>query len=610
MSGWTFACADWEQRLREGRSLVPDLPLFKDKADRAVRIFDKLCVPDIEGQPPFAVAAGEWFRDIVRVIFGSLDDEGVRHVPEVFALVGKKNSKTTNGAGLMVTALLMNEVPWAEFLFIGPTQEIADLAFQQAAGMVEADPDGYLAKRFHVVDHKKTIRDRRNKAFVKVKTFDMKVMTGSKPIGVLIDELHVMGSIHYAARVVGQIRGALELKKNSFLLIITTQSDEPPAGVFRAELQYARGVRAGRIVELRMLPLLYEFPEAMQTDRSKPWADPAYWPMVMPNLGRSLHLDTMIAGYRAAKEKGEEEERRWASQHLNIEIGLALQSDNWVGADFWAASPAHIASLAELKARCEVVVIGIDGGGLDDLLGLTLLGREHGTGRWLAWSHAWAHKIVLERRKEIAPRLLDFEKDGTLTIVDTPGADVAAVADIVCDIEAEGLLAEKQAIAVDSVGIVDIVDELTSEERGIALQAAPCRGSMRSPTSSPPGQRRNTRRRSLRAQRHRRRIGLQAPPAKSRWSAPAWLARSASSPQFRCRSPRMLLAICGSKSSRPMRRTSGRTRFPRTAAVKSSRCSMRSRSSSSPMWRAAEGPPVRRCLQTSVAAESRSAPMQ
>ena len=297
MTGWNFACADWEQRLREGRSLVPDLPLFKDKADRAVRIFDKLRVPDIEGQPPFAVAAGEWFRDIVRVIFGSLDDEGVRHVPEVFALVGKKNSKTTSGAGLMVTALLMNEVPWAEFLFIGPTQEIADLAFQQAAGMVEADPDGYLAKRFHVVDHKKTIRDRRNKAFVKVKTFDMKVMTGSKPIGVLIDELHVMGSIHYAARVVGQIRGALELKKNSFLLIITTQSDEPPAGVFRAELQYARAVRAGRIVESRMLPLLYEFPEAMQTDRSKPWADPTYWPMVMPNLGRSLHLDTMIAGY-------------------------------------------------------------------------------------------------------------------------------------------------------------------------------------------------------------------------------------------------------------------------------------------------------------------------
>lgn len=468
MTGWTFACADWEQRLKEGRSLIPELPLFKDKADRAVRIFDKLCVPDIEGQPPFAIAAGEWFRDIVRVIFGSLDEDGVRHVPEVFSLIGKKNAKTTCGAGLMLTALLTNEVPRAEFLFVAPTQEIADLAFQQASGMIGCDPDGYLQKRFHVRDHLKTIVDRRTKSFLKVKTFDMRVMTGSKPIGVLIDELHIMGSMHYAANVLGQVRGALESKRNSFLLILSTQSDRQPAGVFKSELQYARSIRDGRVKEARMLPVLYEFPEEVQKDRSKPWADPAYWPIVMPNLGRSLHLDTMIAGYEAAKEKGDEEERRWASQHLNIEIGVGLHSDNWVGAQFWVAASERI-GLAELMARCEIVVVGIDGGGLDDLLGMTVLGREHRTGRWLAWSRAWAHRIVLERRKEIAPRLLDFAREGTLTIVDVPGADVVDLADIVCKIDGDGLLAEKQAIAVDSVGIVDIIDELTSADRGIAI---------------------------------------------------------------------------------------------------------------------------------------------
>jgi len=64
----------------------------------------------------------------------------------------------------------------------------------------------------------------------------------------------------------------------------------------------------------------------------------------------------MIAGYRAAKEKGEEEERRWASQHLNIEIGLALQSDNWVGAEFWDIAPERVVSLDELKASCDVIV--------------------------------------------------------------------------------------------------------------------------------------------------------------------------------------------------------------------------------------------------------------
>jgi len=466
MTDWDFAQPNWFARMKSGGRLVPPLPLFKVKADRAVKVFDNLCVPDIAGQPSFGEAAGDWFRDIVRAVFGSLDDAGVRHVPEVFALVPKKNSKTTGGAGLMLTALLVNEVPRGEFLFVAPTQEIADLAFQQAAGMIDADPEGYLQKRFQVQEHKKTIRDRVNKAFVKVKTFDMKVMTGAKPIGVLIDELHVMGSMHFAARVLGQIRGALESKKNSFLLIITTQSDEPPAGVFRAELMYARGVRDGRISNARMLPILYEFPEVMQADREKPWIDPATWPMVMPNLGRSLHIDTMIAGYAAAKEKGDVEERRWASQHLNIEIGLGLHSDSWAGAEYWLAAADKTLTLKSVIARSEVIVIGIDGGGLDDLLGLAVLGRERGTGKWLLWSHAWAHEIVKSRRKDISPRLLDFENEKSLTFVKLPGEDVYALAECVMEVEDAGLLAADAAIGVDSFGVTDIVKELTG--RGIS----------------------------------------------------------------------------------------------------------------------------------------------
>ena len=54
-----------------------------------------------------------------------------------FALVGKKNSKTTYSAGLILTAALINKVPRAEILFVGPTQEIADTAFQALVGMIE-----------------------------------------------------------------------------------------------------------------------------------------------------------------------------------------------------------------------------------------------------------------------------------------------------------------------------------------------------------------------------------------------------------------------------------------------------------------------------------------
>jgi len=101
------------------------------------------------------------------------------------------------------------------------------------------------------------------------------------------------------------------------------------------------------------------------------------------------------------------------------------------------------------------------------LLGLAVLGREKKTGRWLLWCRAWAHRIVFDRRKQIEEDLKRFEKEGTLTIVDLPGEDVKAVADIVMKIEDAGLLAEEYAIGVDAAGIGDIVDELTSEERGI-----------------------------------------------------------------------------------------------------------------------------------------------
>jgi phage terminase large subunit-like protein len=152
---------------------------------------------------------------------------------------------------------------------------------------------------------------------------------------------------------------------------------------------------------------------------------------------------------------------------LNVEIGLSLQSDRWAGADFWEQQADKSLTLDSLLSRCEVVVVGIDGGGLDDLLGLTVAGREADSGKWLTWHHAWAHRIVLERRKDIAPRLLDFEADGDLTIVDQPGDDVMKVADIVCRIRDAGLLPEKLAVGVDAAGIGDTVDELQSPGRDI-----------------------------------------------------------------------------------------------------------------------------------------------
>ena len=483
MTGWSFACPDWEDRLRTGRSLLPELPLDPVQVKRAVAIYNRLRVPNVPGTPALGEVGGDWSRDIVRAIFGSLVD-GYRMVPELFAMVPKKNTKTTTGAACSVTALLLNERPHADFILTAPTQLIADTGFEMAAGMIDTDPEGYLQKRFHVAYHRKEITCRRLKATLKVRTFDMDVLTGTNPAGILMDEVHLLGSKAYAARVIGQLRGGMIAVPESFLIIITTQSDEPPAGVFKSELQYARGVRDGRITSnVRMLPMLYEFPEAIQTDEEKPWLDPKLWHMVLPNLGRSITIDRLVDEFETAKEKGEDEVRRWASQHLNIEIGLALHSDRWRGADFWNQAADSSVTVERLLADCDVIVAGIDGGGLDDLFGMALLGRDKISRDWLLWSHAWAQPEVLGRRKDIAARLEDFARDGDLTLCDDVNQDIEEATELLRRIHDAGLFPEKAGIGLDPFSIGALVDRLAEAGMSGPLLQGIRQGSALSPAS-------------------------------------------------------------------------------------------------------------------------------
>jgi len=472
-----FACPDWADKLRRGQTPMADLPLDPVAAGVAVDLFDLLRVPDIPGQPTMGEVGGEWFRDIIRAAFGSIDPAtGKRFVGEIFNLIPKKNSKTTNAAALGLIAMMMNSRPNIDGVIIGPTQEVADKCFAQAVGMIEAD--AYLRKRFKVIEHKKTILDRhedeetgvRMNARLKIKSFDPKVVTGSIPAFAIIDELHVMAEMGHAARVIGQIRGGMITNDESLLIIITTQSEIPPTGVFKAELQYARGVRDGRITQgVRMLPILYEFPEEIQRDDTKPWRDPKLWPMVLPNLGRSITLDRLIQDYQGASQKSVEEEIRWASQHLNIEIGLGLHANRWVGADYWLQNVDPAVSFEHMLQVCDVMVVGGDIGGADDLFGLAVIGRHRETRVWMTWCWAWCVEIVLTRRKEMAPKLEELRDLGDLRITQTADEHVAEAAAICVRIRNAGLLPEKCGIGLDPHGVAALLDALEAEGFDVAV---------------------------------------------------------------------------------------------------------------------------------------------
>lgn len=413
----------------------------------------ELRIVDAPGSPTIGEACAPWVLDLAASIFGAYDAEtGNRLITEWFVCVPKKNSKSTLAAAVMLTALILNWRQSAEFSIIAPTVEVAKNSSDPARDMVQKDDE--LNDLMHVQTHIKTITHRESNATLKVVAADSNSVGGKKSVGVLIDETWLFGKISNAENMLREATGGLASRPEGFIIWLTTQSDDPPAGVFKQKLKYARDVRDGKIVDPRFVPVIYEFPEDMIKKGEHRKVE--NFAMVNPNIGYSVSKDYLEREFMKAENDGEESMSGFLAKHLNVEIGMNLRSDRWAGADFWEKQGGTV-TLDTILAECEVVDVGIDGGGLDDLLGLAVMGRHKESHKWMLWSHAWAHPSVMERRKSEAQRFKDFAKDGDLTLVNFMGEDVVEIAEIISRIEDSGLL---DRVGVDPHGIGGIIEAL------------------------------------------------------------------------------------------------------------------------------------------------------
>jgi phage terminase large subunit-like protein len=235
----------------------------------------------------------------------------------------------------------------------------------------------------------------------------------------------------------------------------------------------ARAVRDGKM-KLPILPVIYELPPHLADN----WRDRKLWPLVNPNLGRSVDLAFLEREVTTAETEGKEKLALIASQHFNVEVGLSLHTDRWRGADFWQDAVEPGLSLDDIIARCDVVTCGVDGGGNDDLYGFAVIGRERGDGdirfrRWLTWNHTWVSERGVAERKSENSKYRDFEAAGELSIVENLDDAEIEIADIVSRLDGEGLL-PPGAIGIDPYGCRSLTDKLAcvgiENERLVAVQ--------------------------------------------------------------------------------------------------------------------------------------------
>lgn len=456
MAQWSTACTDWENRLIDGESIIPP-PIFADQAEQALSIFRELRVSDLPGKPTFGECSEAWVFDFVKVIFGGYDAEtGNQLIREYGLLISKKNTKSTIAAGIMLTALILCWREDEEHLILAPTKEVADNSFKPAAGMIRADEE--LTDMFQIQDHIRTITHRVTRNTLKVVAADTDTVSGKKSGRILVDELWLFGKRANAEAMFMEALGGQVSRNEGWVIYLTTQSDDPPAGVFKERLDYWRDVRDSKISDPKTLGILYEFPDSMI--QTKAYLQPENFYITNPNIGLSVSPEWIADNLRKNQAKTDGTLQQFLAKHLNIEIGLNLRSDRWAGVDFWEQQARRV-SFNDLLQRAEVISVGIDGGGLDDLLGFSAVGRDAETREWLCWCHAWAHEIAIRRRKSEESRFNDFVKAGDLTIVKRVGQDTEEVAEYVSRIHTAELL---DKIGIDPSGVGQILDALIEAE--------------------------------------------------------------------------------------------------------------------------------------------------
>lgn len=450
---WSTACPDWDEKIKKGQSLMPCKPLFPEEAEMALDVFKSLVVTDVIGQPTMGEITRPWVFEFVASIFGAYsEDESRRLIREFFLLIPKKNSKSTLAAFIMLTALIMNDRGSAELIILAPTKEVADNSFIPIRDAIKADEE--LSALLNISEHTKTITHRSTNATLKVVAAESNTVGGKKASWILIDELHLFQKNAGAASMFREATGGLASRPEGCIIYLTTQANEQPCGVFKQKLDYARDIRDGIKQNNKFLPLIYEFPKQMIEDGEHLKKENFHIPN--PNYGTSVDPVQLEDDFEQSRDGEESDFRDFLAKRLNVEIGINLRANRWAGAEYWLQQSKKF-TLDKLIEQSDVITCGIDGGGLDDLLGFAVLGRHAKSRKWWLWNHAWCNKTAVERRKENAPKYADYEKEGSLTIVDRIGDDIDQLAAIAKKCFDSGKL---DKIGLDPLGLGGLLDGL------------------------------------------------------------------------------------------------------------------------------------------------------
>ena len=280
---------DWYKQIIDG--LQEKRYCFNQKkANMAIRFIQTFCRHHEGALAPERIRLELWQKALISVIFGIVDEDGVRVFREILIIMGRKNGKTLLAACLMAVLLFLDPDYGKRVYTVATRRDQARLSFDALYQMIQKEPE--LAEMTQKRRTDLYIADTNTSAMPIA--FSEKKSDGLNPSGVICDELGAWQG-EQGLRQYQVMKSALGARKQPMLVSITT-AGYINDGIYDEMIKRATAVINGTSRETRLAPFLY------MIDDPEKWDDINEIRKANPNLGVSLTVDNMLEEIAAAEQ--------------------------------------------------------------------------------------------------------------------------------------------------------------------------------------------------------------------------------------------------------------------------------------------------------------------
>lgn len=250
------------------------------KASRAIEFIENFC-HHCEGRNDL-ITLELWQKATVSVMFGIVDEDGLRVFREVFIVIGRKNGKSLFASACIAYMSYLDGEYGAKVYCLAPKLEQAAIVYENFYKMVTQEPElAELAKK-----RRSDVYMESTNTMVRPLAFNAKKSDGFNPHMAVCDEIAswpaAQGLKQYEV-----MKSALGARKQPMLLSISTAGYEND-GPFDELMTRSTAWLLGNSEERRLCPILYVI------DDVKKWDDIEELRKSNPNMGVSVTEDFFV----------------------------------------------------------------------------------------------------------------------------------------------------------------------------------------------------------------------------------------------------------------------------------------------------------------------------